>query len=698
MTPPSTTNGNPTAPVYEELWASVVALERFQIELRAAGDRDEVLQMAIKHLGQIVPIEVGGFYFPDSIGEFALQTALEPSSANRLSTLVEAAIDNGTFGWALRHPRPAPVKIKDATGTLVLGALRTNRRVLGMFAGVVDSSYLARWDVFAPIVGTYLSRLADSILSDELTTTLQENNRELDDLVRQRTQELEVMAAELAKSKKIISCAADVTRLLLAATDLNAALHRSVVHLGEGTRADRICFVLSSSPGIPGVTEHIQWLSGLVEADSTPDTLPDSWVASLRDGQTLVTRPGETTEAEQRWLDRRSIRSLLLIPIITEGIYWGYLRFDSCVKTREWSMNELGTLSTISSNMGLSFRRDLNARQLNAAKENAEIANRAKGRFLATISHELRTPLNAILGYTQSLIQNQSVQPKEVDQIKIIHGSAEHLLMLINDLLDLARADLSRIELAVAPVDIAQLGRDVARMAQLRAEEKGLAINCVVHPGTPKMLETDGRRLRQVLINLLGNAIKFTDQGSVTLDIQPRGGAVCFKVADTGCGIRPEEMRKLFQPFSQLGSAKQRAEGSGLGLAICKNILDVMGAKLEVHSEPGQGSEFWFELPVPASAEAPATVTIGSATEIAPASAGCLPDPERLQRFQKLVAAGDIIELQSEINLWITESSSPNPLAVKLLELAGAFRIKALRQILHAPAPNPNLTTQTNPK
>jgi signal transduction histidine kinase len=554
-----------------------------------------------------------------------------------------------------------------------------------MFAAVVTSDYLARWDMFAPIVATYLSRMADSILSDELTGKLQEQNRMLDVLVQQRTKELDETAAELAESQKIISCAASVTQLLLAPADFDSAMHRGVVILGQATHSDRVCFVQSPSPGIAGVAEVIQWLSGEAESDSNPDILTESWAASLREGHTLLGNSGKCEAAEQAWLERRSVRTLLAIPIVTGELYWGFLRFDACAAPRQWSPSEMGTLSTICSNMGLAFRRELQARQLQAAKESAEVANRAKDRFLATISHELRTPLNAVLGYTQSLLQHKSLSASEIDQIKVIHHSAEHLLMLINDLLDLAKADMSRIELAPTAVNIRQLASNATKMVLPRAEEKGLALSCSVGSGVPEVIEADERRLRQVLINLLGNAVKFTQKGSVRLEVSSMPWAIRFKVIDTGCGISPDEIPQLFRPFSQLGSASQKQEGSGLGLAISKHIIQTMGSNLEVQSELGKGSSFWFDLPVAADIELSPGAPEDAEIEFLSGSAWTLPEPERLARLHNLVTAGDILELQAEVRRWINESPEPNPLAQKLLELAGAFRIKAIRQILNFP-------------
>ncbi|HEV8692301.1 MAG TPA: ATP-binding protein, partial [Ideonella sp.] len=258
-------------------------------------------------------------------------------------------------------------------------------------------------------------------------------------------------------------------------------------------------------------------------------------------------------------------------------------------------------------------------RELRQAKEVAESASAAKSEFLARMSHELRTPLNAVLGYTQILKMDGNITGRQRAGLDHIHSSGEHLLNLIVDILDLSRIEAGKIELLAAPVPLQALLHGVSDIVRLKAEEKGLAFNVLAAPGLPAAVEADEKRLRQVLINLLGNAAKFTDHGHVTLAVHAEGEAppgrvrLHFEVADSGVGIEPEALQRLFQPFEQAGSAHRRAAGTGLGLAISRQLVRLMGGDILVDSQPGEGSRFWFVLDfavaeAPPAAQAPAPV------------------------------------------------------------------------------------------
>ena len=239
-----------------------------------------------------------------------------------------------------------------------------------------------------------------------------------------------------------------------------------------------------------------------------------------------------------------------------------------------------------------------------AARHAAEAANRAKSQFLADMSHELRTPLNAVLGYAQLLTMDGGLSARQARGLDTIHKSGQHLLELINDILDLARIEAGRTELNPEAVNLRELLQTVVNLMRVKADEKRLAFVFEAGAGLPGAVMADERRLRQVLLNLLGNAIKFTDQGTVTLraDAQGKGpGQVLLRleVEDTGVGMRPEEMQRIFEPFEQVGDAQRRAGGTGLGLAITRALVNDMGGQVHVSSEPGRGSRFSVELPLP---------------------------------------------------------------------------------------------------
>ncbi len=239
--------------------------------------------------------------------------------------------------------------------------------------------------------------------------------------------------------------------------------------------------------------------------------------------------------------------------------------------------------------------------ELVLVRDAAEAANRAKSAFLANMSHELRTPLNAILGFSSLLRKDAHLPPTQHEQVDIISRSGEHLLSLINDILEMSRIEAGRVHLERAPFDVAALVRDVTDQLRGRAQARGLTFTVTRATELPRFLLGDEARMRQVLVNLVGNAVKFTLRGGVTVRFgaRPAGApeVLWLEVEDTGPGITAADQQRLFQPFVQLGKQAADNQGTGLGLALTRQYVQLMGGTLGVVSEPGQGACFRVEVP-----------------------------------------------------------------------------------------------------
>jgi len=376
---------------------------------------------------------------------------------------------------------------------------------------------------------------------------------------------------------------------------------------------------------VVGMTVIANWYSGSGTAPSPPGThylrADLTLIDLLRSRQPLffndMPSDPRNDPATVAVVNRLRIRAMAVLPLWRQDQQIGVLLLEGD-EPYDFSEQEIRPYASLLVHLAIAIENrrlfeqtQQRALELDRAKDLAETANRAKSDFLARMSHELRTPLNAILGYAQILRRDPSLSPPQHNAARVIQASGDHLLTLISDILDLSRIEAQRMELYPTDFDLAALLDGIVEMFRIRIQEKpNVTLRYTPSASLPRHLHADEKRLRQVLINLIENAIKFTQKGTVIFRVEsltPPPGTVRlrFQIEDTGIGMSTGEMERIFQPFEQASHHSLRAHGTGLGLAISKNLVQMMAGELEVESQPGQGSTFTVTLDLPIAAQTP---------------------------------------------------------------------------------------------
>lgn len=376
-------------------------------------------------------------------------------------------------------------------------------------------------------------------------------------------------------------------------------------------------------------------------AVETTQQLPLSIINYVRQTQENVVLNDATREGifiTDNYLFKYQPKSVLCTPIVHQGKLIGVLYLENNLTTGAFTAERVEVLQLLSSQAAISIenarlyqelatanadlrqsheqledysktlevkveertvqlRQEVYDRQ--RAEEIAQSANRAKSEFLANMSHELRTPLNGILGYTQICRKDRALSEQQKNRIEIIHQCGEHLLTLINDVLDLSKIEARKMELYPRAFHFDEFLQSIAEICKIKAEQKGISLIYQPLSPLPKVIRADDKRLRQVLLNLLGNAVKFTETGTIAFEVGQHEQKIRFQVADSGIGIASDQLDEIFQPFQQVGENSRKVEGTGLGLAISGQLIEKMGGTLQVKSTLGIGSTFWFDLDLP---------------------------------------------------------------------------------------------------